>query len=172
MRAFWYLLFLLGVMLPTKAIAQSDVVVPVPYSPKSPTVPHPVHEGAPTTLKAYVRNATCGTYTITWDTNLDGAYNDQSFNVGRDASNTLWDIGRTFRVPMVDAERTINVSVQVRNTCTGGLTFGTYRMFIYNWVPSNDPRAWTAEQMELLQVSAVEENMWYLHRQLTDPAQV
>lgn len=162
------LALLLGVLWSTAALAQSDVVVPVPYSPKSPTVPHPVHEGAPTTLKAYVRNATCGTYTITWDTNLDGAYNDQSYNVGRDGSNTLWDIGRTFRVPMVDAERTINVSVQVRNTCTGGLTFGTYRMFVYNWVPSNDPRQWTAEQMEILQVAAVEENMWYLHRGLVD----
>ena len=44
------LVMLLGVLWSTAALAQSDVVVPVPYSPKSPTVPHPVHEGAPTTL--------------------------------------------------------------------------------------------------------------------------
>jgi cysteine-rich repeat protein len=164
-----YLAFLLGLVWSGQALAQTDVVIPVPYSPKSPTVPHPVHEGAPTTLKAYVRNATCGTYTVCWDTNLNGNFgDDQCRDVGRDGSNTLWDIGRTYRVPMVDNERTINVSVRIRNQCTGALNYGTYRMFVYNWVPSNNPTQWSNEEMEILQVAAVDENMWFLHRTLVD----
>lgn len=169
-------LTLLSSLVATSALAQNiaqqaDVVVAVPYSQKTPEIPHPIHEGAYTTLKAYVRYATCGSYTACWNINRNGSFDDDACrNYGNNGLNRVWEIGRTFLVPNVDASATMNVSVQVRNNCNGGLTFGTYRMYVYNWTPADDPRQWTAEQLEILQVEAVDEGMWYMHRNLTGMA--
>ena len=67
---------LAGMLLAPPAAAQNEVVVPVPYSQKNPDIPHPIHKGAYTTLKAYVRDTSCGTYTVTWDVNRNGNFDD------------------------------------------------------------------------------------------------
>jgi hypothetical protein len=167
----WVLLAFV-VLFASPAFAQNEVVVPVPYSQKNPDIPHPVHKGAYTTLKAYVRGTSCGNYTVTWDVNRNGNYDDDwARNVSPDGNSTLWEIGRTYVVPSVDmqgqpltTDTTLNISVRVRNTCNGTNKYGTYRMFIYNWTPSDDPRQWNAEQLEILQVEAVDEGMWFNHR--------
>ena len=159
----WVLLAFV-VLFASPAFAQNEVVVPVPYSQKNPDIPHPVHKGAYTTLKAYVRGTSCGNYTVTWDVNRNGNYDDDwARNVSPDGNSTLWEIGRTYVVPSVDmqgqpltTDTTLNISVRVRNTCNGTNKYGTYRMFIYNWTPSDDPRQWNAEQLEILQVEAVD----------------
>jgi cysteine-rich repeat protein len=158
------------------AAAQNEVVVPVPYSQKNPDIPHPVHKNARTTLKAYVRDTSCGTYRISWDVNRNGNYDDDwSRDVSPDGNATLWEIGRTYIVPSTDLQgqplaqdTTLNISVRVRNLCNGTNKYGTYRMFVYNWDVSDDPRQWTAEQLEILQVEAVDEGMWFNHRTLVN----
>ena len=170
------LVVMVGLLLTSSASAQNEVVVPVPYAQKNETIPHPVHAGAYVTLKAYVRNATCAAgYSVCWDVNRNGNYDDDwCRTVGPDGNTTLWDIGRTLVVPAVATDSTLNYSVRVRNTCNANVNtrdkYATYRMFVYNWTPADDPRLWTQDQLEILQVEAVDEGMWYNHRTMVNRA--
>ena len=85
---------------------ETDRVLVVPFSQQNPLLPHPAHEDAPITLKAIIRNATCGTYQITWDVNRNGDFDDDySFNAHRNGTTrNVQDIGRTFMVPQVDRD--------------------------------------------------------------------
>ena len=61
-----------------------------------------------------LRNATCGTYTVTWDVNRDGVFNDS--DNPRNVSpwnNTVYDIGRTYQVPAVDFNKTLPIDLEV-----------------------------------------------------------
>ncbi|MEZ4434715.1 MAG: PKD domain-containing protein [bacterium] len=130
-------------------------------------MPHPAHEGARITLKAIIRNANCNAgYNVAWDTNLNGNYNDDfNRNVSILGGTTVvWDAGRTYVVPTVDRDTRLNVNVRVRNLCTNEEKFGTFRLFVYDFTPSNDPRNWTNEQLEIMTAMGVNEALWYLHR--------
>ncbi len=160
---------LIGLCWPAAALAQvesNQVMVP-PFSQRNPALPHPAHEGARITLKAVVRNATCGgDYRVTWDVNRNQSFNDDyTFTVRREgATNTVRDAGRIFEIPNVDHDTAFNMSVRVVNTCNGEEKFATQRIFIYDWRPSNDPRNWTHDQVEIMGLIAVNESLWYLHR--------
>ncbi|MCA9542876.1 MAG: PKD domain-containing protein, partial [Myxococcales bacterium] len=161
----WTVLFALA--WPGAVLAQEqDQVIVVPYSQKNPDIPHPAHEDAHITLKAIVRNAQCANYNVTWDTNRNNVYDDYTRTVSREGNTlTVRDIGRTFLVPAVDRDQSFNINVKVRNNCTGVEKFGTFRLFVYDFRPSNDPRNWTAEQLEIMAAMMVQEAMWYHHRQ-------
>lgn len=153
----------------SQAVEQDQVLL-VPFSQRNTTLPHPAHEQAHITLKGIVRNATCPQgYTVTWDTDQDGDYDDEiSANVSRDGTTeSARDIGRLYKVPNVDRDTRMNINVRVRNRCTNQEKFGTYRLFVYDFTPSNDPRDWTAEQIEIMSLMAVQEALWYLHRTIT-----
>ena len=156
--------------IPVAAQAQEqDQVLLVPYSQKNPELPHPAHENAQITLKGIIRNATCGEYDVTWDVNRDGVYNDWTRRVSRNGTTlNVQDIGRTFRVPAVPRDQSYNLNVRVRNRCNNVEKFGTFRMFVYDFSPSSDPRQWTDEQIEIMASMAVQESLWYTHRQMSD----
>lgn len=172
----WGYLLIVGTLAamatPTKSQAQEqNQVLVVPLSQRNPTLPHPAHEGARITLKAMVRNATCnGGYQVWWDTNFDGNYdNDYRRDVFREvATNSVWDIGRTFIVPTVDRDTRLNINVRVRNLCTSEDKFATMRLFVYDFTPSADPINWTDEQLEIMTSMGVQEALWYLHRTMSD----
>ena len=160
---------LTGVSLP--GIALAEQVMPMPFSQKTPALPHPAHEGARITLKAMVRDAGCGSgYDFTWNTNRNDTYNDDwTGRAGREGhSNSVRHITRTFTVPDVDEDTSYNIDVRVVSRCNGEEFFGTFRLFIFDWRPSADPRNWTREQLEIMASMAAQESMWYLHRQLRD----
>lgn len=174
-------LFVLGALAVTawpsvgSAQEQNQIVV-VPYSQRNPQLPHPAHEQARITLKAVVRNATCANangYTVWWDANRNGNYDDDhAASYTRDGNLTLWDIGRTFLVPNVDRDTSLNINVRVRNNCLGVNDpnrdkFGTFRLFVYDFTPATDVRNWTAEQLEIMAAMGVQESLWYVHRSVT-----
>ena len=161
--------------LPASALA--ELVVSVPFSQKNPSLPHPAYEGAHITLKAYVRDAGCGNgYFFTWDVNRGNPNNandpygdDWRGSASREGnSNTVRFISRTFLVPNVDRDTPYNINVRVTNRCNNQQFFATFRLFIYNWRPSNDPRNWTRDQLEIIAAVAGQESMWYLHRKLQE----
>ncbi len=149
-------------------IDPTDRVMVAVFSQQNPKLPHPAYEGAHITLKGVVRSATCGTYRVQWDTNLNGNYDDDaSRDVGRDGTTGMVrDIGRTFIVPNVPRDQTLNVSVRVRNLCNNQVKYGSMRLFVYDFTPSNDARNWTQEQIEIMALAAVQEALWYNHRRL------
>ena len=164
----------LCLLLPGLASAQveQDEVIVVVASQKNPTLPHPAHEQARITLKAMVRNATCaqgGGYQVWWDVDRDGNYDEETRRDYTRNGSTLnvQEIGRNFLVPAVDRDTQMNVNVRVRNRCNGQDKFGTFRLFVYDFTPSADPRNWTAEQLEIMTQVAVKESLWYLHRSQT-----
>ncbi|MCK6570856.1 PKD domain-containing protein [Myxococcota bacterium] len=151
----------------TAAPAAAETVVIVPYAQQNKDLPHPAHSGAPITLKAIVRGLTCDQgYDVTWDVNLDRQYTaaDGTVRYGR-TQNTLWDIGRTWTVPVVQFDQPQNVGVQVRNVCNNQIYSGSFPLYIYAFQPSNDPRQWTRDQLDIMGSMAVQETLWYLHRQ-------
>lgn len=167
----------------TEARAQEvNKIIVVPFSQQNPALPHPAHEGAPITLKAIIRNANCATYTITWDVNQDPAQpnifaNDTSFTASRNGTtNTVYDIGRLYTVPYVDSDTQLNVSVRARSNCDNTETFGTFKLFVYNFGEngtgaqqlSRDPRNWTTDQLDIIVSMAIQESMWYTHRWMQD----
>jgi hypothetical protein len=163
-------------LFPAFASAQAEVdqVMVVPYSQRNIQLPHPAHEGAQITLKAIVRNAQCATYHVWWNVNrnqlANGSenYDDDYRRVvtRENTSMTVRDIGRTFLVPDVAGDTALNINVRVRNTCNNTEKFGTFRLFVYDWRPANDPVAWTDDQIGVMSQMAIQETLWYLHRAL------
>ncbi|MCA9543800.1 MAG: PKD domain-containing protein, partial [Myxococcales bacterium] len=155
-----------------QANATPNQVLVVPYNAENPRLPHPAHEQAPITLKAMVRNATCGgNYRVRWDTDRDGSFDDEAeYTFTRNATTkNIWDIGRTFRVPNVDRDGALNITVRLQVPCAAEgnpanhYKFGTFRLFVYDFTPGG-PDTWTAEQLEIMNIMAVQESMWYGHR--------
>lgn len=178
---------LLGVILlsTSSVYADDNQVITVPFSQQNPNLPHPAHEGARITLKGMIRNATCSSYRVTWDIDRDGDFDEEEefkFNVNRNhTTNTVYDIGRTYEVPYVDRSRPFNINVRVECGGAGGAaSFGTYKIFVYNFGidenqiqdPSErlygNPAEWTEEQFEVMTSMAIQEAMWFTHRNLLD----
>ena len=145
---------------------EDNEVKPIPYSQVDPTLPHPAHEQARITLKAMIRRANCGSYQVWWDTDRDGNYDEEHRrDVGRNGeANAVLDIGRNFVVPSVAEDTSYNINVRVRNTCTQEDKFATFRLFVYDFQPSDDPRNWTDEQLDIMTQMAIQESLWHIHR--------
>ena len=158
------LLFAMVALLPGWAFAERILVVP--HSQKNTSLPHPVYEGARVTLKATLRDATCATYQVWWDADRDGDFADEAVrNVSQvGATRAVQDLGRTFLVPPVERNTSMNVNLRVRNTCSGEEYFSTYRMFVFDFALPDNPRDWTSEQVEIARDLTLKETMWYLHR--------
>ena len=152
--------------------AQAERVLVVPHSQKNTTLPHPVYEGARVTLKAALRDATCGSYDVWWDADRDGDFDDDARRtVDRDAvTRSVVDLGRTFQVPAVERDTSLNINVRVRSRCDDADVFATYRMFVYDFAIGADPRDWTPAQVEIARDMTLKETMWYLHRTQTGAA--
>jgi hypothetical protein len=152
------------------ALADDDIIL-VPFAPNNLELPHPVHENARITLKGIVRNASCGTYRVIWDTDRDGVFEtngqDSSRNVSP-SSGTIYDISTYYEVPQIPGTADLRwpINVQVYNTCTGKETLSTYKLFVYNWSPTSDPRSWTKDQIDIMSQVAIQEGLWYLHRKM------
>jgi hypothetical protein len=140
-------------------------IIVVPYAPGDPRLPYPAHEGARLTLKAMLRNANCAQgYRVAWDVNRNDTFDDDTARDVTPTDGSVYDIGRTFTVPAVDADSSTPINVRVTDRCTNQQLFASQRIFTYNWYPSNDPRDWTAEQTEIMAQMALHEALWYLHR--------
>ncbi|MFN3198797.1 MAG: PKD domain-containing protein [Bradymonadia bacterium] len=159
-----------GVLIAGQAAAAPPTVITVPYAPNNLDLPHPVHERARITLKGIIRDAPCGTgYTISWDVNRNGNYDDDpSFNAfPRGTTNTVYDIGKIYEVPEVDRGKNLTLNVRVVSKCdVNDRAFGTYRLYVYDWTPSSDPTRWTSDQIEVMSSIAVREALWWQHRQM------
>jgi hypothetical protein len=82
-------------------------------------LPFSVHERAQITLKGILRNANCAQgYSVRWDTNRNGNYDDDQKRVVVPANGTAYDIGRVFTVPDVRGATRMNINVRVINRCT------------------------------------------------------
>ena len=156
-----------------EAQVQDPQIIVVPFAQQNPALPHPAHEGARVTLKAILRNAACaGGYRIHWDIDADGNFDEETLRLVTPTSGTVLDIGRTFEVPNVDRDSRLPISVRVRNTCTNTDAFATYRMFVYDFTANADPRNWTNDQVAIMGQMAVQESLWWMHRQQANRANV
>ena len=165
------LVTLWGFALPSSAAAQGEPeIIAVPYAPNNLDLPWPVHGYARITLKAIMRNATCASgYDVAWDTNRNGDFDDESSRhvtpVG--ATNTVYDLGRTHEVQPVGTGQTVTIDVRAVSRCDPQeRSYGTFRMFVYNWVPSSDPTKWTRDQLDIMTTLAVHEALWWMHRHM------
>ncbi|MGB0177983.1 MAG: hypothetical protein ACPF9D_12510, partial [Owenweeksia sp.] len=158
----WTLVLLIFLGSFTSILAQSNnTIMPVLADPDDVTVPHVVHEQGYITLKAVIRNADCNSgYDVSWDVNGNGNYDDDYTRfVGRNASFDT-EIGRTFVVPNVSGSGPMNINVRVRNRCANQEQFATFRLYVEDWIPSNDPRNWTDAQIDVMAEMAIQENLW------------
>jgi hypothetical protein len=163
-----FVLVSLVYLLPNCIWANEPNIIFVPYAPQDPNLPAPAHEDAHITLKAILRNATCATYTVTWDVNRDGVFNQA--DAPRDVSpwnETVYDVGRTYGVPFVDFNKILPIDLEVYNHCSGVNTYGTNFLFVYDWRPSDDPREWTETQREIMVQMGIQEALWYIHRHIS-----
>jgi hypothetical protein len=141
----------------------------VPASPEVIALPFSVHERAQITLKGILRNANCAQgYSVRWDTNRNGNYDDDQERVVVPANGTAYDIGRTFTVPDVRGATRMNINVRVINRCTNPppaqAPTASFRLAVADWTPSGNPTRWTAEQIEVMSNVALHEALWYIHR--------
>lgn len=150
--------------------AAAQTIVTVPQVPGDPTIPHQAYEGAPVTLKAILRGALTGTtYSVRWDTDRDGDFSDEHAKIySPDSTQTIRDIGRTFTVPAVDRNTLMIFNVEAHNNTSGTDIYGAYPLFVWNFQPSSDPRLWTQDQIEVMRNVALDEALWYIHRNLTN----
>ncbi len=151
---------------PSVAAAQGDpTIIPVPYAQNNPNLPHPAHEGARITLKAIARNSACAAgYRVWWDTNFNGNYDDDTFRDVAAQSGTIYDLGRTFEVPVVPRDTLLPVNVRLRNNCNMQFGFGTFKLFVYDFTLSPDPVNWTNDQLQVVSAMVIQESMWWVHR--------
>jgi hypothetical protein len=177
-NAGWIVLGALGA---TFSVAEANAqgaapsIVAVPYSQINPAIPHPAHEQARVTLKAIARNAPCASgYNASWDVNLNGNYDDDPVRGPlTPTSGTIYDIGNTFQVPDVAQDSRMPVGVRLRSRCANEPdAFGTFRLFVYDFAPAADPTTWTADQVSIMTQMAVQEALWWGHRQATGRANV
>ena len=64
--------------------AAAETIIPIPYSPLNPSLPHPAHGNAPITLKAIMRGAVCATgYDYWWDVNRDNNFDNDTSGLHR-----------------------------------------------------------------------------------------
>jgi len=150
--------------------AMADEIVVVPFSQGNPLLPHLAHEEAQITLKAVVRDATPGdSYQVSWDVNGNGNYDDDPVRtLTADTTGSIRDIGRTYRTPNVSETTQSDINVRVRNTSSGEESFGTFKLLTHDFRPTNDPRAWTDQQLKVMSAMSAQESMWYLHRNITN----
>ncbi len=144
---------------------QDPSIVMVPFAQSNAAIPHPAHEGARITLKGILRNANCaGGYRVQWDIDGDANYDEETVRVVTPTSGTVYDIGRTFNVPNVARDSRLAMTVRVLNTCTMVPAFGTFRLFVYDFTPAPNPEQWTPDQVGIMAQMAVQESMWWAHR--------
>ncbi|MEE2787442.1 MAG: PKD domain-containing protein [Myxococcota bacterium] len=157
------------VCLPAVCWAQeADEIKIIPYSQIDPDIPHPAYSGAPVTLKGIIRNASCASYTVRWDTDRDGNFGDEtSRNVSRnDSARAVFDIGRNFRIPDVNTDQKMNINVEVR--CGNNEPkYATMKFYVYAFSPDNNPDNWTDEQLQIMTQVAIQESLWYIHRTMS-----
>jgi hypothetical protein len=157
---------------PLDQVWADDDIILVPFAPNNLDLPHPVHERAQITLKGIVRNATCNSYRVTWDTDRDGNFETNGHDFTRQVSpsnNTLYDISAYYEVPEMSngVDQRWPINVQVLNLCNQNESLATYKMFVYAWSPSPNPKEWSEEQIELMSQVSLHEGLWYLHRRMS-----
>ena len=148
-----------------RAQAVDPQILLVPASPEVPSLPFSVHERAQITLKGILRNANCAQgYSVRWDTNRNDNYDDDQERVVTPVAGAVSDIGRVYTVPEVRGNTRININVRVVNRCSNQTATSSFRLFVFDWSPHNNPTRWTTEQIELMANVALHESLWYIHR--------
>lgn len=139
-----------------RASAQQLQVIPVPWVATDPTVPHLAYNGHPTTFKAIARGGN-GSYTVEWDFDGNGVYDFNALRTDR------YDLSTTFTYPNQAQDKTFQA--QIRVTSNAQQVVATYPVRVFADVPS-DPAAATDRQLQVMRSVAVDDGLWYLHKQM------
>ena len=139
------------------------------YSSTDPSVPFPVYRGAPITLKAMLRNVkTCDRYQVIWDLDEDGEFeengDDAVLNNLSPTNSSIYDVGYPYEVPIDAAEGRRLISIRATNLCNGFIDYDVMRLYVYPWTPSQKPKDWTKDQLEVMTQVGLHEGLWYIHR--------
>jgi len=186
-----------SVFLAASALGEVQVI-PVPYRPHDPTIPHPAYNGRPTTFKAITRGAASGTVYFRWDIDGDGVWDSaigRSFAPGREAGrwyqDSVYNIEFRQYLPTVDPavnqRKLFLAAVEVAESFDGmgepvDGRFATYPVMVFADVPAMPyeppssgttsvptvtwPDNATDEQLAIMKEAAVDDALWYLHKQM------
>ena len=141
----------LFVLLASTALAELQVI-PVPYRPHDPTIPHPAYNGRPTTFKAIARGAAAGTVYFRWDVDGDGTWDSaigRTYAAGREAGrwyqDSVYSLDARQYLPTVDPAVTPRklflATIEATESFDAGgepvdSRFGTYPVMVFADVPA------------------------------------
>ena len=179
-----------SVILAASALGEVQVI-PVPYRPHDPSIPHPAYNGRPTTFKAIARGAATGTVYFRWDVDGDGMWDTalgRTLAPGREAGrwyqDSVYNVDFRQCLPTVDPAVTQRklflATVQVTESFNAmgepvDSRFAAYPVMVYADVPQRpDPwpqaTAWpdtaTDDQLAVMKEAAVDDGLWFLHKQI------
>ena len=150
-------LVLVSLLVGHAAAARALEAIPVPWVASDPSVPHLAYNGHATTFKAIARGGN-GTYLVEWDFDGDGVY-DLTFT-----STDRYDLSARFTFPHQGADATFQARVRV--TSNGEVATATYPVRVFTDVPANPAMA-NDHQLQVMRSVAIDDGLWFLHRQLT-----
>ena len=156
-------------------------VITVPANGSDPSLPHLAYNGHPTTLKAVARGIWSGSAPVTyrWDTNGDGSFEDEVEQFARQCMSsgtvydiTCYDLGYTFTLPAQTANKLFVANIRLRVTGFPD-TYASYPIYVRADVPAQPagnatalPQNATDEQLEVMRAVALDDALWYLHKQM------
>ena len=149
-------LLVVSLMVLHAAAAGALEAIPVPWVATDPSVPHLAYNGHATTFKAIARGGN-GTWLVEWDFDGDGIYDFSRSTTDR------YDLSTRYTFPAQGADATFQAKVRV--TSGGEVAVGTYPVRIFADVPA-DPAATTDGQLQVMRSVAIDDGLWFLHRQL------
>jgi hypothetical protein len=170
-------------------------VITVPYNPADTTIPHPAYNGHPTTFKAVCRGSditpTTNIY-YRWDVDGDGVWDTQpgrsrppEIPLGNWYASKALELDLQCNLPYVDPSishrKLFMAKIEVASVVgsngieSGNILFGSYPVMVYADIPAVDYSQPTPtqidnatnEQLTVMRNVAVDDALWYLHKQLT-----
>jgi hypothetical protein len=177
-----YLFFLLFVFISTNANAQFTVIA-VPYRGQNPSIPHYTYSGHATVLKAVARTSNpSATLYYRWDADGNGTWDN--VGTGSPVAPGNWYLGNCYSLdgkyyypyldPAVTQKKLYLATIEVAETVnlsTGiptNSSFASYPVFYISAVPAAaNANSANDEQLAIMREVAIDDGLWYLHKQLT-----
>jgi hypothetical protein len=168
----------------SEAVSAANLrVITVPADPNDSSQPHYTYNGHLTTLKAILRGANPATqYYYRWDINGDGNWDQLQgktyANVAGGAAGKWYSVygndlsGQQYLPDITEERKQINAFIQVTTSINAfgqpdylNSWFGSYLLLQYRDLSPVDPNGLNDKQRSILKNIAMEDALWYLHKQ-------
>ena len=176
------LVVLLACLLPSLAgrlaAADSPRVIIVPATPDDDSIPLRAYPETWFVLKAVIKDAGALSYKVWWDADGDGEWDtspscsanaDRSCTYPASSTGTISTIEFAYKYPApddADGDDVYTAHVHVE----GGayVSDDSIPVHVYPRSPDGDPDAWTDEQRRTMRSMAIDDALWFLHKNATN----